>query len=107
MPVGRQDDSQREVEPPGGGKMGIGPREIIVILVVVLLLFGAKRLGDVGKGLGEGIKNFKKGLSGSGDEDAGEGAQAEEESEEDQEPKQLSGKALTDKQSARKKQGKV
>jgi sec-independent protein translocase protein TatA len=34
----------------------------LIVLVVVMLLFGAGRLSDVGKGLGEGIKNFKKGL---------------------------------------------
>lgn len=37
-----------------------GPMEIIVILLVVLLLFGAKRLPEIGKSLGEGIKEFKK-----------------------------------------------
>jgi sec-independent protein translocase protein TatA len=36
--------------------------EILVILGVALLIFGAGRLADVGKGLGEGIRNFKKGL---------------------------------------------
>ena len=40
----------------------IGFAEILVILVVALLLFGAGRIADIGKGLGEGIKNFKKGL---------------------------------------------
>jgi sec-independent protein translocase protein TatA len=40
-----------------------GPWQILIILVVILLLFGASRLADIGKGLGEGIKNFKKGLS--------------------------------------------
>lgn len=42
--------------------MSIGPREILVILLVVLILFGGSRLSEIGKGLGEGIKNFKKGL---------------------------------------------
>jgi sec-independent protein translocase protein TatA len=36
----------------------------VMVILVVLLLFGASRLGDVGKGLGEGIRNFKKGLGG-------------------------------------------
>ncbi len=43
-----------------GGRLGI--TEILVILVVALLLFGAGRIADIGKGLGEGIKNFKKGI---------------------------------------------
>lgn len=40
----------------------IGPLEIILILGVALLLFGAGRIADIGKGLGEGIRNFKKGI---------------------------------------------
>ena len=40
----------------------LGPLEIVIILGVVLLLFGAGRIADIGKGLGEGIKNFKKGI---------------------------------------------
>lgn len=36
--------------------------ELILIALIALLLFGASRLSDIGKGLGEGIKNFKKGL---------------------------------------------
>jgi sec-independent protein translocase protein TatA len=40
----------------------LGPLEILLIAVVVLLVFGAGRIADIGKGLGEGIKNFKKGL---------------------------------------------
>jgi sec-independent protein translocase protein TatA len=37
----------------------IGLPELIVIILVALLVFGGKRLGDIGRGLGEGIKNFK------------------------------------------------
>jgi len=40
----------------------IGPTELMVIALIALLLFGAGRIADIGKGLGEGIKNFKKGL---------------------------------------------
>ena len=40
----------------------IGLTEVIVILVIALLLFGAGRISEIGKGLGEGIKNFKKGI---------------------------------------------
>ncbi len=39
-----------------------GLMEILLIGFAVLLLFGAGRLADIGKGLGEGIKNFRKGL---------------------------------------------
>ena len=44
-----------------------GPLEIIVILVVVLLLFGAKRLPEIGKALGEGIREFKKSMNNDSD----------------------------------------
>jgi sec-independent protein translocase protein TatA len=41
--------------------------EILIILLVVLLIFGPGRLGELGKSLGEGIRNFKKALSGEED----------------------------------------
>ena len=37
----------------------IGIPELIIILVIILLLFGASRLPEIGRGLGKGIKNFK------------------------------------------------
>lgn len=39
---------------------GIGMPELIVILVIVLIIFGAGKLPEIGAGLGKGIKNFKK-----------------------------------------------
>lgn len=42
----------------------LSPMHWIVFLLVALLLFGPARLANVGKGLGEGIRNFKKGLEG-------------------------------------------
>jgi sec-independent protein translocase protein TatA len=42
-----------------------------------VLLFGAGRIGEVGKGLGEGIRNFKKGIAGGDDEDGDEKDAAE------------------------------
>lgn len=39
---------------------GIGMSELFIILVIALILFGAKRLPEIGSGLGKGIKNFKK-----------------------------------------------
>ena len=38
----------------------IGVQEILLILLIVLLLFGAKKLPEVGRGLGKGIREFKK-----------------------------------------------
>jgi sec-independent protein translocase protein TatA len=40
-----------------GGKIGLP--EVLLILAVALLIFGPSKLADLGKGLGEGIKNFK------------------------------------------------
>jgi sec-independent protein translocase protein TatA len=42
----------------------VGPTELLLILLIVVIIFGARRLPELGKGLGEGIKNFKKGISG-------------------------------------------
>ncbi len=40
------------------------PTHLIVIAIVLLVLFGAKRLPELGKGLGEGLKGFKEGIKG-------------------------------------------
>lgn len=48
---------------------GLGFGEIALILVILVVLFGASRIPELGKGLGEGIRNFKKGMKGGQDED--------------------------------------
>ena len=40
--------------------MGLGVPELIIILVIILIIFGAGKLPEIGAGLGKGIKNFKK-----------------------------------------------
>ncbi|MDH3253593.1 MAG: twin-arginine translocase TatA/TatE family subunit [Acidobacteriota bacterium] len=40
----------------------LGVQELLIILVIVLVIFGASKLPQLGKGLGEGIRNFKKGI---------------------------------------------
>ncbi len=52
---------------------GLGFGELAIILVLVVLVFGGKRLPQLGSGLAKGIKNFKKGLN---DEDSSESQQA-------------------------------
>jgi sec-independent protein translocase protein TatA len=46
----------------------IGPGELLIIALIALLLFGAGRIADIGKGLGQGIKNFKEGLKEAGED---------------------------------------
>jgi sec-independent protein translocase protein TatA len=47
---------------------GLGPMELVLILAIVVVIFGASRLPQLGRGLGEGISNFREGLSkGKGD----------------------------------------
>lgn len=40
----------------------VGWRELVIVLVIVLLVFGTKRLGNIGSDLGNAIKGFKKGM---------------------------------------------
>jgi sec-independent protein translocase protein TatA len=46
---------------------GVGPLEIIIVLVIVLLLFGPKRLPDLGRSLGSGMREFKDSVTGKDD----------------------------------------
>ncbi|PNU19324.1 twin-arginine translocase TatA/TatE family subunit [Geothermobacter hydrogeniphilus] len=47
---------------------GLGTQELVIILVIVLVIFGAGKLPQVGGALGKGIRNFKKGMN-DADED--------------------------------------
>jgi len=50
--------------------MGIGWQQLLIVLVIVLLIFGTKRLKNVGNDLGEAIKGFKKGMNDAEDKPA-------------------------------------
>ncbi len=41
----------------------VGPTELLLILLIVVIIFGARKLPELGKSLGEGIKNFRKSIS--------------------------------------------
>ncbi len=47
----------------------LGVPELVIIFLIIIVLFGASRIPHIGKGLGEGIRNFKKGLKGVDGED--------------------------------------
>ncbi len=49
----------------------LGAPELILILLIVIIIFGARKLPELGKSVGEGIKNFKKSMK-SGEEDKGD-----------------------------------
>jgi sec-independent protein translocase protein TatA len=57
----------------------IGTTEIIIILILVLLLFGGRKIPELMKGLGKGVKNFKDGMNGV-DEDLNEKKEQEKQS---------------------------
>ena len=60
--------------------MPVGPTEIIILLVIVLIIFGPKRLPDLGRSLGRGMREFKDSVTGKDDDQlpAGEPAKKPE-----------------------------
>jgi sec-independent protein translocase protein TatA len=54
-----------------------GPWELIIILVIVLIIFGAGKLPEIGSGLGRGIRNFKKATTGKDEIDVTPSAPSE------------------------------
>lgn len=56
------------------GLFQVGPGEIVLVLVIVLVIFGPGKLPQMGKALGESIRNFKASATKSGDENKPEDA---------------------------------
>ncbi len=61
---------------------GIGITELVIILVIVIIIFGAKRLPELGSGVGTAIKNFKKATTGQDEIDVTPKVDKKESSEE-------------------------
>lgn len=49
--------------------LGIGPMELIIVLVIALIVFGPKRLPDLGRSLGSGMREFKESITGNSKDD--------------------------------------
>jgi len=56
----------------------IGLPELLILLAIIFFLFGAKRLPEMGRGIGEGIRNFRKSVKSDDNEDAGEAPKPKE-----------------------------
>lgn len=70
--------------------MAPGPWQILIIALIILLLFGATRLSEIGKGLGEGIRNFKKGIQDDPNEDRlAEAPEGKQENKQEKESRHL------------------
>ena len=81
----------------------IGPLELAIVLIIALVIFGPKRLPDLGKSLGSGMREFKDSLSGEHDDDDDDEQQAELEAaasqpqpDADAEPEPVKGEYVAD-----------
>jgi sec-independent protein translocase protein TatA len=50
--------------------LGIGPLELLIVLGIILVIFGARRLPQLGRDLGSGMREFKDSVTGKDDDDA-------------------------------------
>jgi sec-independent protein translocase protein TatA len=62
----------RPESPDKDGVVDFSPVQLIIVLLIVLIVFGAKRLPELGRNLGAGAREFKDGITGHHDESEGE-----------------------------------
>ena len=63
--------------------MDIGPSELIIVLIIVLLVFGPGRIAKLGRELGSGIRNFRQGMETPSESDEDKEEKGEEEKQEE------------------------
>ena len=56
----------------------IGPQEMFILFLIIILLFGAKRIPEIGRSIGRGIQEFKKGMRDTDEEEQAPAKQDEE-----------------------------
>ncbi len=66
----------------------IGPLEIVIVLVIVLVIFGPKRLPELGRSLGRGMREFKQSITGHDDDPAELGSSTSEPTSSEQETRE-------------------
>ena len=66
---------------------GLGMQEILLILLVVLLFFGGKKIPEMMKGLGKGVRSFKDGMNGAEESNKNESVKSDEKKENEESTK--------------------
>lgn len=66
--------------------LGIGPLELIIVLVIALVIFGPKRLPDLGRSLGSGMREFKESITARSKDDDDPGALTAQRSDDPAQP---------------------
>jgi sec-independent protein translocase protein TatA len=80
----------------------VGPLEIAVVLVIVLIIFGPKRLPELGQSMGRGIREFKNSISGDKDKDSPEETRRELQASQQSQAARTQPQAVTEDASAEK-----